>query len=287
MSYTEKDIDRDLAIRAFAHTSHWPEERADRIIKEYVENMAEFATLFGDDHDGFEQYRQGYLDRLNAYLAAHSRCASAFIVGPSNFPTRTMEKRNATADKRVQEFLDYITKTRKRLTTPKKADRGIAEVEAEIAKCEKLQAVMKAANAIIRKKIGDDEKRAALVGLGLSEKQAAELLLPDFAGRLGFASFQLTNNNATIKRLRERLAELQKREAAEDTQTLLDGLRLVEDTVADRIQLIFDGKPEQAIIDALKARGFRWAPSIKAWQRQLTDNARRAAREVVEVWKGM
>jgi len=278
--YNESDIDRDLATRAFAHTSHWPEQRAERVIKEYLENMAEFAALFGEDVEGFEQYRRGYLDRLNAYLHAHSQCASAFIVGPSNFPTRTMEKRNATSDKRVQELLDFIAKTRKRLTMPKGADRGIAEIEAEIAKREKLQSVMKAANAIIRKKTSDDEKRAALVALGLNEQQAAELLVPDFSGRQGFASFRLTNNNATIKRLHERLAELQKRDAAEDTETMFDGLRIVENTEADRIQLFFDGKPEQHIVDALKSRGFHWSPSIKAWQRQLTDNARRAADEV-------
>jgi hypothetical protein len=35
-----------------------------------------------------------------------------------------------------------------------------------------------------------------------------------------------------------------------------------------RLQIEFPGKPEAAIITRLKQRGFRWAPSVGAWQRQ-------------------
>lgn len=43
-----------------------------------------------------------------------------------------------------------------------------------------------------------------------------------------------------------------------------------------RLQLVFDGKPEDGTRERLKANGFRWSPKNGAWQRQLTDNARRA-----------
>ena len=40
-----------------------------------------------------------------------------------------------------------------------------------------------------------------------------------------------------------------------------------------RLQLVFDGKPDEATRTTLKANGFRWAPSCAAWQRLLNDNA--------------
>lgn len=43
-----------------------------------------------------------------------------------------------------------------------------------------------------------------------------------------------------------------------------------------QVQLVFDGKPEDGTRERLKANGFRWSPKNGAWQRQLTDNARRA-----------
>ena len=49
-----------------------------------------------------------------------------------------------------------------------------------------------------------------------------------------------------------------------------------------RLQIRFDGKPDSDIRAALKHKGFRWSPSNEAWQRQLTNNARYALRELIE-----
>lgn len=51
-------------------------------------------------------------------------------------------------------------------------------------------------------------------------------------------------------------------------------------TAEYRLQIIFDGKPNADVRTELKGEGFRWAPSQGAWQRQLTDNAMRAARRL-------
>ena len=45
----------------------------------------------------------------------------------------------------------------------------------------------------------------------------------------------------------------------------------------NRLQLIFDDKPPEEQRLALKSEGFKWAPSQGAWQRQLNQNAIRAA----------
>lgn len=38
------------------------------------------------------------------------------------------------------------------------------------------------------------------------------------------------------------------------------GVRLVQNTILDRIQLLFDGKPEAETISLLKREAFRWSP---------------------------
>ena len=48
----------------------------------------------------------------------------------------------------------------------------------------------------------------------------------------------------------------------------------------NRLQIFFDGKPDEGAREELKANGFRWAPSVGAWQRQLNMNAYRAAEHI-------
>jgi len=60
------------------------------------------------------------------------------------------------------------------------------------------------------------------------------------------------------------------------------GVRLIQNTALDRVQLVFDGKPEPDIIAELKSRAFRWSPREGAWQRQLTRNGMWAAEAVLK-----
>lgn len=59
-------------------------------------------------------------------------------------------------------------------------------------------------------------------------------------------------------------------------EVLPSGTRIVEDKKAMRLRIYTVGKPAPEVIELLKDNAFKWAPSIKAWQRQLTDNARAA-----------
>ena len=44
----------------------------------------------------------------------------------------------------------------------------------------------------------------------------------------------------------------------------------------DRVQLLFDGKPDEETRSQLKKNGFKWSPRFSAWQRQNTPNGRHA-----------
>ena len=142
---------------------------------------------------------------------------------------------------------------------------------------------MKDANAAIRKnkKAGEQAQVAALVVIGFSEAQAREIIKPDFCGRIGFPAYALSNNNANIHRVEERIKQLervskvrQEMEAVggaepQEWQIGSDRCRVEQNTEENRLQLFFGGKPSDSTRERLKASGWKWAPSAGAWQRHL------------------
>lgn len=66
---------------------------------------------------------------------------------------------------------------------------------------------MKAGNKIVKsKKLTIEQKIEQLKAAGHS----ALILQPDFCGRVGYADYELTNNNANIRRMKQRLEQLEK-----------------------------------------------------------------------------
>lgn len=96
--------------------------------------------------------------------------------------------------------------------------------------------------------------------------------------------YELTSLRGKIKRVQARLDELDKRaEAAEQPAdgTKFPGGEIVRNLEADRLQILFDEKPDDETRQKLKERGFRWSPRYNAWQRKLTDNAMYDARRAL------
>ena len=92
-----------------------------------------------------------------------------------------------------------------------------------------------------------------------------------------FESYQLSNNNAEIHRLKDRITALTRRKELGYVGWEFDGGRVEANTADNRLQIFFDEKPDKEIREELKGNGFRYAPSAEAWQRQLNDNAIYAA----------
>jgi hypothetical protein len=151
---------------------------------------------------------------------------------------------------------------------------------AKIEKAEAVQAKMVAFNKAMRKK-----DNPAMLALGFSQTQIDKLLLPDCCGRFGFADYQLSNNKANISRMKKRVEALSVQATREHKEHEINGVRVVENTEDNRIQIIFDGKPPEATRALLKSNGFRWSPMAGAWQRQLNNNGIHAARYVLEKLK--
>lgn len=152
------------------------------------------------------------------------------------------------------------------------------QIEAKIAKLEKRHEIMKAANKLIRK--GD---REALVEMGFTETQVSKLFIPDFMGRIGFPSYEITNNGANIRRLKERLIKVEKvHQLSGETETLVGDIRIVINRDINRLQIFFPGKPSSGIRDQLKRHGFHWSPSEGAWQRMMSSDAEYWANQIVK-----
>ncbi len=162
---------------------------------------------------------------------------------------------------------------------------AIVKLRKKIEDAEKLQEIMKSTNRIVRSKPKNertDEKVKKLIELGLKSFTAEKLFMPDFCGRIGFADYQLTNNNANIRRMKQRLVTLETKSQAETTEVEHNGFKIVENVEENRIQIIFPGKPNYEIRKVLKSNGFRWAPSQGAWQRHLNNAGRWAAEYAVK-----
>lgn len=257
------DAATELAERQKQRVDPMYHEKIDRLLETYCRKLAE---------------------NMNASYSIEACCPSILISGGGNFPVRKKEKQNAARDRNLEEW-NYIQglldKIRSVGTGGISSDdpQAVEKLEAKLAALEKHQEMMKAANAAIRMK--DPAKGdAKLAELGYTPEDIAKLREPDFCGRIGYPAYALQNNNANIRRIRGRIAELKKRTESTPEGWEFDGGRVVVNTTENRLQVIFDGKPDADVRTELKGEGFRWAPSQGAWQRQLTDNAMRAARRL-------
>jgi len=142
---------------------------------------------------------------------------------------------------------------------------------------------MKSVNAIIRKKkLNDEEKITEIIKAGMSEKHAREIMQPDFCGRIGFASFNLTNNNANINRIKERIEHLEKQAARGSSAKEIGTVKIIENVEENRCQIFFPDKPSEECRTELKSSGFRWSPYNGCWQRHRSNQASWLAESIVK-----
>lgn len=264
-------INEELA--RWAHESHsFSDYKTGSATAEYNAQVAEVAELAEkvkssapeEFHSEIDSLVSRYASRLAEWTNRRNRiessCPSWFVSGPANYPMRKFEKQQA-ALKNCYDDLEKIEHIKARIKNFANRpimsgdESAIDRLTEKVEKLRKKREEMKQENAEARK-----------------------------AGKTApYGSYTLSNSLANLRTAEKRLEELKK--AKETPTAAADDLKnefceVVRNTDIMRLQLIFSGKPDDETRNILKSNGFKWAPSQKAWQRQLNNNAVYAAKRV-------
>lgn len=247
-------------------------------------------------HGKLDAYLDSYAKRLaqwtNDYNRNKASCPSVLVSGAANFPVNKKHKQNAREDRLWEEYktIEAILDKIKSIGT---GPVDLTDPHARELLNDQLQK--------LQKKLEDDKalnayyrKHKSFEGFpGISPETAAKLTA-DFADTRQrcpwidkpIPDYELTSLRGKIKRVQARIAELDKLQQAQaepNPATDYDGFQLIRNAAENRLQIIFDEIPDPDMREKLKGSGFRWSPRNQAWQRQLTDNAERAAKSILGI----
>lgn len=212
-----------------------------------------------------DRYARQLADWYNKKYRIDSMCPSILISGGGNFPVGKKNKQNQAWDnhykamRKIESLKDRIRKIGTSAETIKSDDdNAIEKLRAKLDALTKKQDAMKDENAKARKE----------------GKQAP------------FAPYTLSNNNQNIRSVKKRIEQLEAQKGKETTQRQIEfmgeSVMVIENVELMRLQLMFDGKPDDDIRAVLKKNGFRWSPKNGTWQRQLTNNAKYALKMMIK-----
>lgn len=241
----------------------------------------------------YNRYCAVLAEAINRENEIGTRCPSVLICGPANFPVRKKQKQVAAWDANLENFRKadhYLQMLKRAHTLAVKSDdpEALDYLRAKLDQLQTAHQTMKDANAYYR-------KHKTLDGCPGITAKTRDWLENGHAFASGsplsvygcpFPAYELQNSNASIKRAKDRIAKLEAAKAAQPVEDEHDGYTYRENAEAMRVQFQFDGKPDDETRALLKRNGFRWAPSLGVWQRQLNDNGKYAAHRVMEVLDG-
>lgn len=272
--------------------------RFQKAVEELIEKFANTATAETLDLVNYyaDKYSKKLAEAINRENAIRSMCPSVMISGAGNFPVRKKEKQNKALDNWWAEcgqlydatnnyYYNKIEALLSNKTIYSNDALAVEKLQNKLNDLQEVHAKMKARNAYYR-------KNKTMKGCeGVSDELAEEIdkaIEKHFSWeKQPYPSYELSSNLAEQKRIKNRIEQITtlKAEAQQPTENKyphVDGVEVVENADAMRIQLIFDGKPDEATRELLKHNGFHWSPTFSAWQRQLNDNGIYATKKVLE-----
>lgn len=295
MNNTSSPINEEAARRAKSANSlsDYTPGSATAEYNRYVEEATEIAEWQKGRvdpmyHEKIDSLLAAYCRKLAANMnqgfAIDSRVPSVLIAGPSNFPVRQKEKQNQARRRNMEEYR-YIQGLLEKIKSvgmggiSSDDPNALPKLKEKLEALEQSQETMKAVNAYYR-------KHKTLDGCPHLSEDAVNRLKADMvrnwrgANARPFEAYALTNNNANIHRVQDRIKSMERAQEKPAEGWAFDGGEVVINREINRLQILFDEKPDEVMRSALKCNGFKWAPSQKAWQRQLTDNALYAMKQI-------
>lgn len=279
-------------------------EQKTRITLEIENAIARNAVIQADWPEQLEEWFETYRQRMKvlfmSYLATMSTCASPMITGPARFPVERQRKRNASADNKYAAVTAYTTHSPNRfLKRVMPFGNGVAIAsnapnanELLISKLNdriKLQETMKAANKIVGKvyKKGSPAGVSAEMRDRCAQQLVDELAIPldealsmlkssDYSTKIiAFWPYQLSNNNQEIRRLEQRVKDVERLQQAapEIAQVLGNGIE-IRKSDDGKIEIHFGYKPDAEVRDFLCKKAFKFSRyRNNAWVRRISVNA--------------
>ncbi|WKN44907.1 DUF3560 domain-containing protein [Tunicatimonas pelagia] len=166
---------------------------------------------------------------------------------------------------------------------------AIQKLKQRLADLERHQAWMKTINRLCRsKKLTDAQITEQLEDqYGCSTSIIHGLLNPQYSyQKRGFQTWQLSNNNANIRRIKQRIAQLEKAEGEQTSERTIGEVTIVDSVEHNRLQIFFPDKPSAEVRAQLKQHGFRWSRQQGCWQRHRSSAAMYQAKKIVGQYGG-
>lgn len=231
----------------------------------------------------FDKFCRKLADYCNKDNEIGCRCPSVMIAGASNFPVRKKEKQVAAWDanmknyKSIMKYLDKICSVGRGGISSDDPN-AIDKLKKKLENLEHIQEQMKGVNAYYRKHKTLDN--CPLLTPEEIEKLKADMQKQWHYEDKPYMSYELTNNSANMRRIRQRIKTLEQAAEATLEGWSFNGGEVVMNRDMNRVQVFYDDKPDADVRSNLKSYGFRWAPSVGAWQRHLNRNGIYAAKKV-------
>lgn len=255
-----------------------PEKRAERCVEEFEGQLnSDLANIPECEH---ERYICGYVEHLNAWLSAMAGCFSIMITGGSNFNNAKHEKMNNRERAKSDEFTEWREKALKAITKRVEMNKPAEQRADERWQALRREIAQKIAWGSVANCVSMIERLAYNGEIELVEKclnlitEYNKTHTPFITARHKAWGFPEIARQVADK--------LQKKSERESSEQITNGVRVVKNFQADRVQLFFDGKPSAEIINQLKRGAFKWSPSNGCWQRQLTPNAIYATERILK-----
>ena len=203
--------------------------------------------MYHEKIDGLiDRYARKLAENINQCNLIDARVPSILIAGGSNFPVRKKEKQNAARDKNMGEYMQIeglLDKVRSTGMGGISADddRAVEKLEAKLAGLEAMQEEMKTVNAYYR-------KHKTLEGCPVLSAEEIGKFQSSMASDwrknpVPYPSYLLTNNNANIRRTRQRIEDLKSQ--SEYAGWAFPGGRAEINEGENRLQLFFEEKPSE------------------------------------------
>ena len=302
-----EDLDYKSLYNSYSLISFDPERRAENDKKMFGTSMLNLYNSSAEEakennrleeyNQAFERYYAVILKKNKEVISARTGTFSTAVTGGAGIKSSQIRKNEAKQKREYEinkELIDYIEKAEKKLNEVarnpdqfykdqaiKRTDKNA--IEKLNQKLEQLEAekdfIKRSEKAC--KEFQKKKDFSVFEKYNIPQKEAKE-----YVSQIERHGIPLIRGNASInaeiRRVRERIASLEKSKATEDENFDIENGRILVNKEAQRVQIFFDNIPDANTREALKKRSFKWAPSVKAWQRTLTGNAIDAVRYLIK-----